>query len=112
MNYIAMRLLGVPMEDDRMKRAREFLAANDGCKGIPSWVHTLSLPFSFLFISLKRLQQGKFWLSVMGVYDWEGMHPIPPELWLLPYMLPFHPGRLPLVEISALGQSLTVHALC
>lgn len=38
MNYTAMRLLGVPMEDDRMKRAREFLAANDGCKGIPSWV--------------------------------------------------------------------------
>ncbi|ELR10814.1 cycloartenol synthase [Acanthamoeba castellanii str. Neff] len=73
MNYTAMRLLGVPMEDDRMKRAREFLAANDGCKGIPSW--------------------GKFWLAVMGVYDWEGLHPIPPELWLLPYMLPIHPGR-------------------
>jgi hypothetical protein len=41
MNYTAMRLLGVPMEDDRMKRAREFLAANDGCKGIPSWVRAL-----------------------------------------------------------------------
>lgn len=36
--------------------------------------------------------QGKFWLAVMGVYDWEGLHPIPPELWLLPYMLPIHPG--------------------
>jgi squalene cyclase len=31
----------------------------------------------------------------MGVYDWEGLHPIPPELWLLPYMLPIHPGTVP-----------------
>ncbi len=24
---------------------------------------------------------GKFWLSVLNVYDWEGNNPIPPELW-------------------------------
>jgi lanosterol synthase len=72
-NYASMRLLGVPADDDRMVLARKFLAANGGAKGIPSW--------------------GKFWLAVLGVYDWEGLHPIPPELWLLPYWLPFHPGR-------------------
>ena len=24
---------------------------------------------------------GKFWLSVLNVYDWEGNNPIPPEIW-------------------------------
>lgn len=24
---------------------------------------------------------GKFWLSVLNVYEWEGNNPIPPELW-------------------------------
>ncbi|KAF8271575.1 terpene synthase [Lactarius quietus] len=36
---------------------------------------------------------GKFWLSVLNVYEWEGNNPIPPELWLLPKWLPFHPSR-------------------
>ncbi len=58
-----------------MERARTFLSYNDGAKGIPSW--------------------GKFWLAVLNVYSWEGLHPIPPELWLLPYMLPIHPGAHP-----------------
>uniref|UniRef100_A0A804PRL3 Squalene cyclase N-terminal domain-containing protein n=1 Tax=Zea mays TaxID=4577 RepID=A0A804PRL3_MAIZE len=36
----------------------------------------------------------KFWLTVLGVYDWSGVNPVPPEFWLLPYYLPFHPGRM------------------
>lgn len=32
-----------------------------GATGIPSW--------------------GKFWLSVLNVYDWAGNNPIPAELW-------------------------------
>jgi hypothetical protein len=24
---------------------------------------------------------GKFWLSILNVYEWEGNNPIPPELW-------------------------------
>jgi len=32
-----------------------------GATGIPSW--------------------GKFWLSLLNVYDWEGNNPIPAELW-------------------------------
>lgn len=56
-----------------MVRARHFLRSNGGAKGIPSW--------------------GKFWLAVLGVYEWSGMNPVPPELWLLPYSVPFHPGR-------------------
>jgi squalene cyclase len=31
--------------------------------------------------------------KVLGVYEWSGMKAIPPETWLLPYFVPFHPGR-------------------
>ena len=37
---------------------------------------------------------GKFWLAVLNVYDWSGVNPIPPELWLLPRWFPFHPGKM------------------
>ena len=37
---------------------------------------------------------GKFYLCVLGAYEWEGLNPIPPETWLMPYALnPLHPGR-------------------
>lgn len=37
---------------------------------------------------------GKFWLSVLNVYDWDGNHSIPPELWLQPTFSPLHPSKL------------------
>ena len=41
---------------------------------------------------------GKFWLSVLGVYEWQGQNPLNPEMWLLPYsgwtgVGWVHPGR-------------------
>ena len=24
---------------------------------------------------------GKFWLAALNVYSWEGLNPVPPELW-------------------------------
>jgi squalene cyclase len=41
---------------------------------------------------------GKFWLAVLGCYEWEGMNPITPEMWLLPHSAWSgvgygHPGR-------------------
>ncbi|KAI4379699.1 hypothetical protein MLD38_005962 [Melastoma candidum] len=33
-------------------------------------------------------------VAVLGLYDWSGNNPMPPELWLLPYALPIHPGRM------------------
>lgn len=41
---------------------------------------------------------GKFWLSVLGVYEWEGQNPLNPEMWLLPFSKwtgvgYVHPGR-------------------
>ncbi|KAI9197493.1 terpenoid cyclases/protein prenyltransferase alpha-alpha toroid [Polychytrium aggregatum] len=74
LNYVSLRLLGVDAEDPVCIRARATLHRLGGATGIPSW--------------------GKFWLSILNVYDWEGNNPIPPELWLLPYWMPVHPGRM------------------
>ncbi|KAL1847267.1 hypothetical protein VTK73DRAFT_10385 [Phialemonium thermophilum] len=35
----------------------------------------------------------KFWLAVLGVAGWDVVNPTPPELWLLPDWVPFHPWR-------------------
>ncbi|VVA95758.1 unnamed protein product [Arabis nemorensis] len=37
---------------------------------------------------------GKIWLSVLGVYDWSGCKPIPPEFWMLPSSSPINGGTL------------------
>ncbi|KAH9072141.1 terpene synthase, partial [Lactarius deliciosus] len=73
LNYVALRLLGVPAEHPVIVRARAVLHKLGGASASASW--------------------GKFWLSVLNVYEWEGNNPIPPELWLLPKWLPFHPSR-------------------
>jgi hypothetical protein len=26
-------------------------------------------------------QWGKYWLSILNLYEWEGVNPVPPELW-------------------------------
>ncbi|MBK8480986.1 MAG: terpene cyclase/mutase family protein [Proteobacteria bacterium] len=74
LNYVALRLLGVPRSEERLRRARAWLLAQGGAEGVPSW--------------------GKFWLALLGVYRWEGVQPVPPELWLLPRQFPLHPSRL------------------
>ncbi|KAI9145366.1 terpene synthase [Paraphysoderma sedebokerense] len=74
LNYVALRIFGIAPDDPVMLRARNWLHANGGATGIPAW--------------------GKFWLSVLNCYNWEGMNPVTPELWLLPYWVPFHPGRM------------------
>ena len=58
-------------------------------------------------------QWGKYWLSCLNLYDWDGVNPVPPELWyvasianmltpvliwsglgrLLPDWIPFHPSK-------------------
>lgn len=56
-----MRILGVGAEHPILVKARACLHKLGGATGIPAW--------------------GKFWLSILNVYDWEGNQPIPPELW-------------------------------
>ncbi|ETV90614.1 hypothetical protein H310_14649 [Aphanomyces invadans] len=73
LNYVALRLLGAAADDEACLEARTFIKHHGGATLVPSW--------------------GKFWLAVLNVYDWRGVDALPPEMWLLPRWLPFHPGR-------------------
>lgn len=72
--YVALRLLGVPRSDPDLVRARLLFLRQGGAAASASW--------------------GKHMLAVLGLYAYEGLHPTPPELWLLPTLLPFHPSRM------------------
>ncbi|KAI5070087.1 hypothetical protein GOP47_0014430 [Adiantum capillus-veneris] len=77
LSYVTLRLLGQELsdgEDQAMERGRAWILQHGGATTIPSW--------------------GKFWLSVLGTFEWAGNNPLPPEIWLLPYFLPIHPGRM------------------
>ena len=74
LNYVSLRLLGVPAADRACTQARDFISANRGALYTTSWA--------------------KFWLAVLGVYAWEGINSVPAEMWLLPLSTPFHPGRM------------------
>ena len=72
--YVALRLLGVDRDDPLAKDARGWLRERSaGVLANPTW--------------------GKFWLALLGLYDWSGVTPCPPELFVLPRALPFHPAR-------------------
>ncbi|KAJ2591834.1 hypothetical protein EV177_008826 [Coemansia sp. RSA 1804] len=73
MNYVMLRILGMDADHAAMVRARATLLKLGSARAIPSW--------------------GKFWLSALGVYDWEGMNPLPPEPLLLPGFVPLNPGN-------------------
>ncbi|CAJ1348635.1 unnamed protein product [Effrenium voratum] len=72
-NYVALRLVGVKSQEPACDKARAFMHQHGGALYAPSWA--------------------KFWLAVLGVYEWEGIAPVPPEMWLLPQWFPLHPGR-------------------
>jgi len=73
--YVALRLLGRPPEEPMLEAARGWLWRQPGgVLAIPTW--------------------GKFWLAVLDLYDWRGVNPVPPELFLLPVSVPVHPFRL------------------
>ncbi|GFS43140.1 camelliol C synthase 1 [Actinidia rufa] len=77
LSYVALRLLGEGPDDGEggaMSKARKWILDNGGATGIPSW--------------------GKTYLSVLGVYEWDGCNPLPPEFWLFPSFLPYHPAKM------------------
>ncbi|GAV02159.1 hypothetical protein RvY_12758 [Ramazzottius varieornatus] len=74
LNYCVMRILGVSADDGDLRLARERLLGLGGAAAIPSW--------------------GKFWLAILNVYEWNGMHSLLPEMWLLPEWIPIHPSKL------------------
>lgn len=77
LNYIGMRMLGEGPdggENNACARGRKWIRDHGGVTSIPSW--------------------GKTWLSILGLYEWSGCNPMPPEFWLLPPVLTFHPARM------------------
>jgi len=74
MTYAMIRTLGMSAEHPVATKMRGWIRDRGGPVGAASW--------------------GKFTLALMGLYPWEGLAPLLPELWLLPYSTPFHPGRL------------------
>jgi hypothetical protein len=78
LNYVALRLLGVSAEHPVVVRARATLHKLGGRNNSEAY-YVVSLQFSGS--AAASASWGKFWLSVLNVYDWEGNNPIPPELW-------------------------------
>jgi lanosterol synthase len=74
LGYVALRLLGLGADHPLCAPARDWLQSQPGgVAAIPTW--------------------GKFWLSMIGLYEYEGVNPIPPELFLLPDWVPLHPNN-------------------
>ena len=71
--YVAARILGVAADAPLLLNARNFIQQEGGVIPIPSW--------------------GKFWLAMLNLYDWRGVNPILPELWLLPQWVFAHPAN-------------------
>ncbi|XP_034696190.1 cycloartenol synthase-like [Vitis riparia] len=76
LSYVTLRLLGEGRfgVEGAMEKGRKWILDHGGATAITSW--------------------GKMWLSVLGAYEWSGNNPLPPEVWLCPYILPIHPGRM------------------
>src|SRR5690348_7407474 len=74
LNYVAARILGEPPTAEWLVRAGQWLGAHGGPKASAAW--------------------GKYFLALLNLYDYRGLAPVLPELWLLPERLPFHPSRL------------------
>jgi squalene/oxidosqualene cyclase-like protein len=72
--YVALRLLGVSPEDPAASWMRRWIRGNGTPLGSASW--------------------GKLVLALLNLYDYRGLHPVLPELWLLPPLAPIHPSRL------------------
>jgi squalene/oxidosqualene cyclase-like protein len=74
LSYVALRLLGSQAEEPAPRRMRRWMLAHGTALGAASW--------------------GKLVLALLSLYDYDGLHPILPELWLLPESAPFHPSKL------------------
>ena len=70
-SYVALRLLGEKPDRPELRRMRE-------------WIHASGTP-------VKAAAWGKFILSILNLYDWSGVTPVPPELYLLPAWVPVQP---------------------
>jgi squalene/oxidosqualene cyclase-like protein len=73
--YVSLRVLGVSADGDLISGARRWLRdRTDAVLSIPSW--------------------GRMWLAMLGLYEYEGINPVPPEMMLLPRWVPVRPDRM------------------
>jgi squalene/oxidosqualene cyclase-like protein len=72
--YAALRMLGVGEHDAAAGRALEWIHAHGGPTAAAPW--------------------GKFMMALLGLYEWKGLNPVLPELWLLPLLSPMHPSKM------------------
>jgi len=70
-SYVALRILGEKVERPELTRLRD-------------WIHASGTP-------VKAAAWGKFILAILNLYDWSGVTPVPPELYLLPKWVPVQP---------------------
>ncbi|KAL6949843.1 Lanosterol synthase (Oxidosqualene--lanosterol cyclase) [Hanseniaspora vineae] len=100
LNYVSLRLLGLPKDHEVCKRSRLKLHKLGGAIGAPHWA--------------------KIYLALLNLYDWRGVNPAPPELWMLPYQVPIHPARwwvhtraiyLPVGYLSSLKYQMELNPL-
>lgn len=73
MSYIMLRILGLSADHPALIQAHQTLYCLGSARATPTWA--------------------KFWLCVLGVYEWEGMIPLPPEPLLVSSNLPLNPGK-------------------
>ena len=73
MQYVTLRILGEDLSNPDLKRAHTWILDHGGATKIPQW--------------------GKFYLSLLNVYDWKGNDALLPEMWKFPKWIPFHPGK-------------------
>ena len=73
LNYDTVRLAGEPATSPMCLAAKEWIRSRGGAISIPSW--------------------GKMWLCIMNLYSYNGVAAVLPEMWLLPYWVPFAMGR-------------------
>ena len=69
-SYFALKLAGVPADDPRMRRAREWVVAAGGVPKVRVFT--------------------KIWLALFGQWDWRGVPVLPPELMFLPHWFPLN----------------------
>jgi len=82
LNYCAIRILGMSADHPVAVKARGCLHKL-GRSATHTFVWRSGLHFLKQGSALGAPAWGKFWLSVLNVYEWEGNNPIPPELWYL-----------------------------
>ncbi|KAH8702692.1 terpenoid cyclases/protein prenyltransferase alpha-alpha toroid [Phaeosphaeriaceae sp. PMI808] len=70
--YVTLGILGVHEFHADVARARQKLMDLDGALLSPQWA--------------------RYWLALLNLYRWDGVQPVPSEIWALPEWVPFHPG--------------------